>query len=184
MEMPRWLNLANFFTFSRLILVPYVVVAILDGHHGKALALFFVAALTDVIDGALARSYGLESQVGAYLDPIADKCLLSGIFLALGSIGTVPWWFVALVFGRDIYILLAVIGVMALTKVRRFPPSRWGKLSTFAQIVAAVAWMVTNIWPLSVLHAISSATLWVSAGFTLWSGTHYTLRGVQTLRAR
>ena len=69
-------------------------------------------------------------------------------------------------------------------KVRKFPPSRWGKLSTFVQIVAAVAWLVTNIWPVSVLHAISSATLWVSAGFTVWSGTHYTLRGVQTLRAR
>jgi len=102
----------------------------------------------------------------------------------VGSIGTVPWWFVAVVFGRDIYILLAVVGIILLTKVRRFPPSLWGKLSTFAQIVAAVAWMVTNIWPLSVLHAISSATLWVSAGFTVWSGTHYTLRGVQTLRAR
>ena len=68
-----------------------------------------MAALTDVIDGALARSYGLASQVGAYLDPIADKCLLSGIFLALGATGTVPWWFVAVVFGRDIYILLAVV---------------------------------------------------------------------------
>ena len=182
--MPRWFNLANFFTLFRLILVPYIVIAILDAHHGKALALFFVAALTDVIDGALARSYGLESQVGAYLDPIADKCLLSGIFLALGSTGTVPWWFVAIVFGRDIYILLAVVGVMALTKVRKFPPSQWGKLSTFAQIVAAVSLMVTNIWPLNVFHAISLATLWVSAGFTVWSGTDYTLRGVQTLRAR
>ena len=182
--MPRWFNLANVFTVFRLILVPYVVLAILDGRHAQALALFLAAALTDVIDGALARSYAMESQVGAYLDPIADKCLLSGIFLALGSTGTVPWWFVALVFGRDIYLLVAVVGVMALTKVRRFPPSRWGKLSTFAQIVTAVAWMVTNIWPISIFHAISSATLWVSAGCTVWSGTHYTLRGVQTLRAR
>ena len=126
----------------------------------------------------------MESQAGAYLDPIADKCLLSGIFLALGAIGSVPWWFVAIVFGRDIYILLAVVGVLVLTKVRKFPPSRWGKLSTFVQIVAAVACMIANLWPLAVLHAISSATLWVSAGFTLWSGAHYTLRGAQTLRAR
>ncbi len=145
--MPRWFNLANFFTLLRLVLVPYVVLAILDAQHGKALVLFFAAALTDVIDGALARSYALESQVGAYLDPIADKCLLSGIFLALGSIGAVPWWFVALVFGRDIYILLAVVGILALTKVRKFPPSRWGKLSTFFQISAAVVWMVRNAWP-------------------------------------
>lgn len=182
--MPRWLNLANLFTLLRLILVPYVIGAILDGRHSRALELFFVAALTDVIDGTLARSYGLSTAVGAYLDPIADKCLLSGIFLALGATGAVPWWFVAVVFGRDIYILLAVVAVMALTKVRKFPPSFWGKISTFVQIATAVSWLVENIWPVPVLYAISSAMLWVCAGFTLWSGIHYTLRGAQTLRAR
>ena len=85
--MPRWFNLANLFTLLRLILVPYVIGAILAGRHGLALELFFVAALTDVIDGTLARSYGLATEAGAYLDPIADKCLLSGIFLALGATG-------------------------------------------------------------------------------------------------
>ena len=181
--MPRWLNLANLFTLLRLILVPYVAGAILDGRHTWALELFFAAAVTDVIDGALARSYGLDTRVGAYLDPIADKCLLSGIFLALGATGSVPWWFVAVVLGRDIYILLAVVAVMALTKVRKFPPSRWGKLSTFVQIATAVTRMVENIWQGPVLHTISSAMLWVCVGFTIWSGVHYTLRGMQTLRA-
>ena len=182
--MPRWFNLANLFTLLRLILVPYVIGAILDGRHSRALELFFVAAVTDVIDGALARTYGLATQAGAYLDPIADKCLLSGIFLALGATGSVPWWFVAVVLGRDMYILLAVLAVMALTKVRKFPPSRWGKISTFVQIATAVTWMVENIWPGPALHAISSAMLWVCVGFTIWSGIHYTLRGAQTLRAR
>ena len=182
--MPRWFNLANLFTLLRLILVPYVIGAILDGRHGRALALFFVAAATDVLDGAVARSYGLATQVGAYLDPIADKCLLSGIFLALGATGSVPWWFVAVVLGRDIYILVSVVAVMALTKVRKFPPNSWGKISTFVQIATAVAWMVENIWPAPALHAISSAMLWICAAFTVWSGIHYTLRGAQTLRAR
>ena len=139
--------------------------------------------MTDVIDGALARSYGMATQAGAYLDPIADKCLLSGIFLALGAIGSVPWWFVAVVLGRDIYILLAVVAVMALTKVRKFPPSRWGKISTFVQIATAVTWMVQNIWPVPVLHAIASAMLWVCVGFTIWSGIHYTLRGTANVSA-
>lgn len=178
--MPRWFNLANFFTLLRLILIPYVIGAILAGRHARALELFFVAAVTDVIDGTLARSYGMSTQAGAYLDPIADKCLLSGIFLALGAIGSVPWWFVAVVLGRDVYILLGVVAVMALTKVRKFPPSRWGKISTFVQIATAVAWMVENIWPVPVLHAIATAMLWVCAGFTIWSGVHYTLRGTET----
>ena len=181
--MPRWFNLANFFTLLRLILIPYVIGAILAGRHTRALELFFLAAVTDVIDGTLARSYGMSTQAGAYLDPIADKCLLSGIFLALGAVGTVPWWFVAVVLGRDVYILLAVVAVMALTKVRKFPPSRWGKISTFVQIATAVAWMVENIWPVPVLHAISSAMLWVCVGFTIWSGLHYTFHGAQKLRA-
>ena len=182
--MPRWFNLANLFTLLRLILVPYIIGAILDGRHGRALELFFVAAVTDVLDGAFARSYGLATKAGAYLDPIADKCLLSGIFLALGATGSVPWWFVAVILGRDVYILLAVVAVTALTRLRKFPPSRWGKLSTFVQIATAVAWLVENIWPVPALHAVSSAILWVCAGFTIWSGIHYTRRGVRTLRAR
>jgi CDP-diacylglycerol--glycerol-3-phosphate 3-phosphatidyltransferase len=182
--MPRWFNLANLLTLLRLVLVPFVIGAILDGRNARALELFFVAAVTDVLDGAFARSYGLATQAGAYLDPIADKCLLSGIILALGATGSVPWWFVAVVLGRDLYILLAVVALMALTTVREFPPSRWGKLSTFSQIAAAIAWMVENIWPVPVLHAVSSGILWVCAGFTIWSGIHYTRRGVQTLRAR
>ena len=182
--MPRWFNLANFFTLLRLILVPYVVGAILDGRHAFALELFFVAAVTDVVDGALARSFKLATRVGAYLDPIADKCLLSGIFLALGATGSVPWWFVAVVLGRDIYILLAVVAVMALTKVRTFPPSFWGKLATFVQIATAVSWLVENLWPTPALGAISSAMLWICAAFTVWSGVHYTLRGARTIRAR
>ena len=183
-DMPRWLNLANLFTLLRLLLVPYVIGAILDGRHGRALELFFVAALTDVLDGALARSYGMTTQAGAYLDPIADKCLLSGIFLALGATGSIPWWFVAVVLGRDLYILLAVMAVMAATRMRKFPPSTWGKLSTLVQIVTAVTWMVENIWPVHVLQAISAAMLWVCAAFTIWSGIHYTLRGARMLRAR
>src|SRR5476649_1891991 len=99
--MPAWVNLANLFTLLRLALVPFVIRAILEGSHRTALVLCVVAGFTDIIDGAIARGLGLASQTGAYLDPIADKCLLSGIFLALGSSGIVPWWFVAVVFGRS-----------------------------------------------------------------------------------
>ena len=180
--MPRWFNLANLFTLIRLVLVPYVIGAILDGRHTRALELFFIAAVTDGIDGVLARTYGMATQAGAYLDPIADKCLLSGIFLAMGATGRAPWWLVGVVIGRDIYILLAVVAVMALTKVRTFPPSRWGKISTFVQIATAVTWMVENIWEVPILHVVSSAMLWVCAGFTIWSGIHYTLSGAQKLR--
>jgi cardiolipin synthase len=72
--MPRWLQLPNLITASRLALAPFVVLAILDGQHSRALALFFLAAVTDVLDGMAARHLRLSTTAGAYLDPIADKC--------------------------------------------------------------------------------------------------------------
>jgi cardiolipin synthase len=179
--MPAWLNLANLITFSRLAMTPFIVRDILEGQHTRALVLFFIAAWTDAIDGWVARVSG-STQSGAYLDPIADKCLMSGIFLALGAAQIVPWWFVAVVFGRDLYLLLAVAAMLALTRQRKFPPSRWGKLSTFVQIATAVTWMTRDIWPFPALNSIASAMLWVCAGFTLWSGVHYTAKGLQALR--
>ena len=126
----------------------------------------------------------MVTQAGAYLDPIADKCLLSGVFLALGSSGVVPWWFVAVVFGRDLYILVGVLGFLSLTNVRKFPPSVWGKASTFVQVFTAVIWLVRNLWNAPVWDALSSAMLWVCAAFTVWSGLDYTRRGMQLISAR
>ncbi|MBS1856088.1 MAG: CDP-alcohol phosphatidyltransferase family protein [Acidobacteria bacterium] len=182
--MPAWVNLANFFTLSRLALVPFIVRDIVAGSHLRALVLFFLAAVTDVLDGALARGTSGTTAAGAYLDPIADKCLMSGVFLALAAAGIVPWWFVAVVFGRDLFILTGVLALLALTRVRDFPPSRWGKLSTFVQIVTAVSWMVRDAWPLPALVAISTAILWLCVAFTLASGLDYARRGALYFRAR
>ena len=181
--MPRWLHVPNLITATRLALAPFVIFAILDGRDGRALALFFVAALTDVLDGAAARHFRLSTTSGAYLDPIADKCLLSGVFLALAASHTVPWWFVAVVFGRDLYILLAASLLMAGNRLRRFPPSLWGKAATFLQISTAVGWLVSNVFQTSVLLAISSAMLWPCAALTIYSGLDYTWRGMRAIRA-
>lgn len=181
--MPRWINLPNLFTVLRLLLVPFVIQAILNGRPTLALALFGIAAATDILDGAAARRLGLTTQAGAYLDPVADKCLLSGVFLALAAARVVPWWFVGVVFGRDLYILLGVAGVMLFTPVRKFPPSTWGKLSTFVQILTAVVWMARNALELRVLDALSPVILWLCVVFTAWSGIHYTWLGLQVARA-
>jgi cardiolipin synthase len=173
--MPRWLNAANLLTFLRFVLVPFVILAILHGRHTLALALFAVAALTDVLDGAVARHFRLATPAGAWLDPVADKCLISGVFLALAGAGTVPWWLVGIVFGRDFYILAGVAIVMLLTPVRKFPPSIWGKASTFVQVLTVVAWMAGSVGP-------ARAMLWPCAAFTIWSGIHYTWRTIRLLR--
>ena len=176
--MPRWINVANAFTVLRLVLAPFVIQAILDGRHEAALALFFVAAVTDVLDGATARRFGLGTEAGAYMDPIADKCLLSGVFLGLAAARIVPWWLVAIILGRDLYILAGAIAMLRLTRVRKFPPSVWGKLSTFVQIVTATAWMVRNAFGGGLATAVAAGSIWVCAAATVWSGVHYTWRVV------
>jgi cardiolipin synthase len=180
---PRWINLANLLTLLRLLLVPAVVEAILAGRHGLAVILLVAASVTDVLDGWAARRLGLGTDVGAYLDPIADKCLLSGIFLALAMSGGVPWWFVGIVFGRDIYILLAAGAFMLWTPVRKFPPSIWGKASTFVQISTAVTCMTRNLISVPLIASLAVFMVWVSAAFTVWSGIHYGWRGIRMLRA-
>src|SRR5690242_12461804 len=104
--MRSWLNLPTFFTLLRLALVPFVLEAILFGRHFLALALFAAAAVTDILDGFAARRLHLATEAGAYLDPVADKCLLSGVFLALAAAAIVPWWFVGVIFARDLYLLV------------------------------------------------------------------------------
>jgi cardiolipin synthase len=177
--MPSWINIPNLLTLLRLILVPFILQAIVAGRHTLALSLFGFAAFTDVVDGAIARRFGLSTQAGAYLDPVADKCLLSGVYLALAVAGIVPWWLVIVIFGRDIYILAGAAAFMAFTSVRKLPPSVWGKASTFVQICTAVVFMANNVLENGLLRAISSVLLWPCAGLAIWSGVHYTYRSIR-----
>jgi cardiolipin synthase len=177
--MPRWLNVANLFTLVRLVAVPFAMHSVLSGAHGRALAIVGVAALTDAVDGTLARRFGMATPEGAYFDPIVDKLFLSGIFLALGLAGSAPWWLVIEIFTRDVLILAASGAAIVLARKRRFPPSVWGKASTFLQIVYALWLLLANatgarrpdllIWPVAVL--------------TAFSGVHYIWRGVRELQA-
>jgi cardiolipin synthase len=181
--MPTWVNLPNFFTLIRLALAPWIVYEILAGHHGAALAWFIVASVTDVLDGAAARGMNRGTQVGAYFDPIADKCLLSAVFLALAAARIIPWWLVILVLGRDVYILAGAGVFISFTKVRKFPPSLWGKFSTFVQISTVVVWMASDAVDSGALRGLAVIMLWICAAATIVSGLHYTWRGLQIARA-
>ncbi len=180
--MPPWVNLPNILTGVRLALVPFIVQAILTGRHQLALALFAFAAATDILDGAAARRAGLATQVGAYLDPIADKCLLSGVFVALAAARMIPWWLAGIVIGRDLYILLGALTVRVATGVRKFPPSVWGKAATFVQILTVVVWIARDAFPGRALDRAAAALIWPCVGITIWSGAHYTWRGVRVAR--
>jgi cardiolipin synthase (CMP-forming) len=183
-SMAGWCNLANLFTLIRLLLTPFALWAILTGRHALALALFFLAAITDVLDGFAARRLARVTQSGAYFDPIADKILLSGAFLAFAAAHIAPWWFVAIVLGRDVYILLGVLMLLTATPIRRFPPSVWGKASTFVQILTVGCWLTRDAFPGPALDAIGEGILWPCTAATVWSGLHYTWRGVRLAREK
>ena len=180
--MRKWLTLPNLLTLARLVLVPFILSAILARRPMTAAALFAVAAATDGIDGYLARKLRAVTPAGAYLDPIADKLLLSGVYLVLAVIGSVPWWLVALIFGRDLLILSSSGVALLLTHLRAFPPSVWGKVSTFFQILTAVAFLARNAVGTPVLETLCAALIWPTAGLTAWSGIHYGWRGLRLVR--
>lgn len=175
-------SIPNLFTLGRLLLAPVVIRAILDGAHGLALAVFVIAAASDGIDGALARRYHAITLAGAYLDPIADKVLLSGVYLALALAEFLPWWFVGLIFARDLLILAFAAYAFLFTTFRKFQPSGWGKFSTFMQIVTAIAWMARNVLVIGWVDALARALIWPTAVATVWSGLHYGWRGLRNLR--
>ncbi|HWR50502.1 MAG TPA: CDP-alcohol phosphatidyltransferase family protein [Bryobacteraceae bacterium] len=177
----RWTNLPNLLTLSRLVLVPFAVTAIAAGDYRRALAIFVVAAATDGLDGFLARRFGWLTRIGAYLDPVADKALLNGAWLALGIAGAAPIWLVALVFGRDLLILAMVAAAILFTKYRSFPPSMWGKISTFLQIAGALVALVHLAFPRPELEGLARPLLWLVAAGTAWSGVDYIRRAVVTL---
>jgi cardiolipin synthase (CMP-forming) len=174
------LNLPNLFTLLRVLLTPFVAAAILQGSYLRALILFFLAGISDIVDGLLARRLGEATRVGAYFDPIADKILLAVIYISLGVAHDIPWWMVALVFARDLLILgMASYGLL-FTSIRKFPPSIWGKLSTFLQISAALVVMGARAG----IPAPVELALWLMIAGTAWSGVHYAWRGIVLLRTK
>jgi cardiolipin synthase len=161
-----------------LAAAPFAVYSILTGRHDRALAIVLAGGLTDTIDGALARRFGSATEAGAYLDPIVDKIFLSAVYITLAQIGAVPWWLVIGIFSRDFLILSLCGAAILFTGARRFPPSVWGKASTFLQILCALCIMIGNVRPDWIA---AHALIWPTAILTAMSGLHYLLRTARTL---
>ena len=137
----------NLLTLVRLFTIPFLVIAILDGHYTLAFALFVFAGFSDGFDGLLARMLSQRTTLGQYLDPIADKLLLSTLFLVLTHVGLVPRYVTVLVFSRDFGILLISTLLFATNTLRDFRPSLLGKLNTVVQIFGLTLILVDQVWP-------------------------------------
>jgi cardiolipin synthase (CMP-forming) len=173
----------NILTLLRLIFIPFAIIAVLDNHYIWALSIFVLAGISDGLDGLLARLLKQKTVLGQYLDPIADKLLLSTMFLVLSSAHKIPWSVTVLVFARDIIILIVCTLLYVTGVMRVFRPTWWGKANTVAQIMTVPVVMLRQI---SSSHWIGVAKTWgigITVALTIISGVHYVLRLAIDLRS-
>jgi len=174
--MRGFLNPPNLLSLARILLIPFVVAALAAGKYGQALVLIAVAGCTDALDGILARRFWWVTSAGAILDPVADKLLLTAVYLALGFGHLLPWWLVGIVVGRDIVILAASGLAILFTRHRKFPPSAWGKVSTIVQVAAVLVIICGRAFSSPAISRIGEWSIWLVAAATVWSGLHYAWR--------
>jgi cardiolipin synthase (CMP-forming) len=163
----------NLLTLLRICIAPFLVVAVLQASYGLAFALFVAAGLTDALDGALARILKQRSMLGQYLDPIADKLLLSTLFLVLMYKKLIPPAVTVLVFGRDVGIVLVGAILYAAAGRREFSPSYFGKANTLAQIAAVAAVLLYKVTPVRWVAFLRIGALDATIFLTIFSGLHY-----------
>lgn len=178
----RIANLANVLTLLRLLLVPIFLYALFygDGHHTYARvvawAIFAVACITDRFDGLLARNYGMATEFGAFVDPIADKTLIGAALIGLSMLGDLPWWVTVLILTREV-----AITVLRLAVIRRgvIPASWGGKLKTVVQAVAIGLFVL----PLSGgLHTAAAVVMGLAILLTVVTGIDYVASTVREIR--
>lgn len=169
-------TLANQLTLLRLALIPFFALATLGQEPTWALGLFVAAAVSDALDGLLARLLDQRTPLGAYLDPIADKLLLSTAFLVLAFRGAVPWPLTILVLGRDVLIVVIAGVILLATGFRPFPPTPYGKACTFAETATVLAVLLGGVFAATWLVSASNFFFWLTATLVVVSGLHYAYR--------
>jgi cardiolipin synthase (CMP-forming) len=163
----------NLLTVMRICLAPFLVAAILENRFGLSFGLFVAAGLSDALDGLLARMLEQRTSLGQYLDPIADKLLLSTLFLVLMFKGLMPTTVTVLVFGRDLGILLVAAVLYAVAERREFGPSILGKANTVAQVTAVAVVLLHQLIAAQWVVILRLVALDATVGLTIASGLHY-----------
>ena len=172
----KYLTAANQLTILRMLLIPVFVILLLYGYRGWALVVFFTAGVTDMLDGLIARTTGQKTDLGAWLDPMADKLLLVSMFIVLtlpniGSANRLPLWFTILVISRDVAIVATVAVINLAVGPRTFRPSIFGKIATATYILTGVVTLYFNY--LGRPSPIVTGFIYASLAITIISAGHY-----------
>ncbi len=175
------MNIPNLLTLLRIILVPVIVILLIQGSFCKALIVFIIAALSDALDGFLARVLHQQSVLGAYLDPIADKALLASSFVTLSILKILPGWLTVIVISRDFIILLgiSILSIMSITvKIR---PVFVSKVTTALQLITVLVALASRSVPGGFHEVPLQLIYWLTALFTVVSGLTYMAKGVKLM---
>jgi len=163
----------NQITFLRLGFLPVFLMLIAYDRYRWALLVLIVSGLSDGVDGLLARSLNQRSALGAYLDPIADKLLLSSSFVLLAFKKQLAWWLTILVFSRDVLILIVAVVILLTSGYRPFPPSIYGKLTTAAEIILVFLVILGAAYPAYHLAGLNHVLIYAVTVLSIGSGFHY-----------
>ena len=175
MNFRQILTAPNQLTLLRMIFLPFIVINVVKHDFKWALALFILAGMSDGLDGLLARTLHQQTLLGQYLDPIADKLLMSTMFLVLSIEGMIPWKYTVVVFSRDISILLISGVLFMIAGLRDFRPSIFGKANTFAQVAAIFFVLLLLVEPVRWVWIARTIFLRATFIFTIISAVHYAL---------
>jgi cardiolipin synthase len=167
------LTAPNQLTLLRMIFLPFIVINLVKHDFKWALALFILAGFSDGLDGLLARTLHQQTLLGQYLDPIADKLLMSTMFLVLSIQRMIPWKYTVVVFSRDISILMLSGVLFMIAGLRDFRPSIFGKANTFAQVAAIFFVLLLLIEPVRWIWIARTTFLRATFIFTILSAVHY-----------
>jgi cardiolipin synthase len=182
----RPLTFPNFLTLLRMAIVPFFVLAVFDREFRLALAIFAIAGVTDVLDGWIARRFGVQSVVGAYLDPIADKLLVTVAYVSLtfdlGQQVVIPLWLTILSLFRDFLITLMAVILYVVEDIRSFQPSRTGKAATMMHVATVSVVLVANV--ITLPRWVPEGCFYVSFALVILSGFGYIYRTSRVIEER
>jgi len=175
------MNIPNLLTLLRIILVPVIVILLIQGSFCKALIVFIIAALSDALDGFLARILKQQSVLGAYLDPIADKALLASSFVTMSILNIIPGWLTVIVISRDVIILLGISVLSVMSIPVKIHPVFVSKITTALQLITVLMALTSRSLPGEFPEATLLVIYWSTALFTVVSGLTYMTRGVKLI---
>jgi cardiolipin synthase len=171
----RILTPANQITILRLAFIPFFAILVVAQRYRGALAVLTAAALSDVVDGTVARLLKQETPLGAALDPIADKLLMTTACLTLSFRDALPWWLTILVISRDVAIIITTLLISLVAGYRPFRPSILGKASTVAQVATVFAAVCFQAHVPFVAGGVVQVCVYLAAALTFASGIYYVI---------